>query len=80
MIEVDNYRVGIAACFRNGRWANERRYLARQIKVRNWRAVRLSLKGFRSEHDGCSHDVGTAWFSERAAIRRANRLCAEAQR
>ena len=80
MIHVHTYRVGVAACLRDGRWSQERSYLARQIKARNWRAVRLSLKGFRAEHEGCPHNVGSAWFSKSAAVRRAARMCGETQR
>ena len=52
-------------------------YLRRQIKARNWRAVRNAFNGYLCEHDNHPHNAGRGW-TKRAAQRRAARLCAEA--
>jgi hypothetical protein len=55
----------------------EWRYLRHQIRARNWRAVRNNFNGYLAEHDNHPHNCGKGW-TKRAAIRRADRLCAEA--
>lgn len=55
----------------------ERRYLTRQIRNRNWRAVRNSFNGYLAEHGGHPHNCGRGW-TKRAAERRAERLCRKA--
>ena len=61
------------------KWRTERRYLALQVKARDWRAVRNNFNGYLCEHDGHPHNCGRGW-TKRAAIRRADRLCAEVDR
>lgn len=70
------YPVGLLADIKRKRVRHALRgYLWRQIKARNWRAVRNYFNGYLCEHDGHPHNCGSGW-TKRAAIRRADRLCA----
>ena len=73
------YPVGILDMLRqkNG-WRKSRRYLAYQIKAGNWRAVRNHFNGYLAEHAHGGHNAGRGW-TKRAALRRVERLCAEAR-
>lgn len=73
--DADVYPVGWLDAWKRNRLRSEWRYTVHQIKARNWRAVRNTLNGYLCEHDGHPHNCGKGW-TERAAIRRADRLCA----
>jgi hypothetical protein len=75
---VDVYRVGVlAALYRDWRMvtvvrrrpvhlAQEVRYLLRQAKAHNWRAIRNSFNGFLAEHRYAGTRCGHAWTRKRA--------------
>lgn len=80
---VHVYPVGILAHFRQaglrGGLRRSRRYLLRQIKARNWRAVRNHFNGYLAEHEHGGHNAGRGWTQD-AALRRVERICQEAGR
>lgn len=53
-----------------GEW----RYIKRQARARNWRAVRNSFNGYLAEHQHGGHNAGKGW-TKRAAQRRVERIC-----
>ena len=55
------------------------RYLRRQVKAREWRAVRNYFNGYLSEHGDCFHNAGWGW-TEHSAMRRAWRIHTEAKK
>lgn len=76
---TDVYPVGLFADWKHCRLRWALRYMARQVRWRNWRALRTYFSGFLAEHEGHPHDAGKGW-TRRAATRRAQRLCEEAAR
>jgi len=71
------YPVGWLEAVKHRKVRREWRYMVRQIKARNWRAVRNTFNGYLCEHDGHPHNCGRGW-TKRAAVRRAERLCRDA--
>lgn len=59
----------------NGRLRAGVRYLQRQARARNWRAVRNYFNGYLAEHRHGGHNAGRGW-TKRAALRRVERICA----
>lgn len=74
---VDVYAVGVLDALQRRELRRHWRYLRYQIARRNWRAVRNSFNGYLAEHDNHPHNCGKGW-TKRAAMRRAERLCARA--
>ena len=73
-MDVWVYPVGWLAAWKRKKLRSEWRYMARQVRARNWRAVRNTLNGYLCEHDGHPHNCGSGW-TKRAAVRRADRIC-----
>lgn len=79
MSETDVYPVGLLLDFKRGRLRyGLRRYLMRQVRDRNWRAVRNYFNGYLAEHRHGGHNAGRGW-TKRAAIRRVERICKDAR-
>lgn len=68
------YPVGLWMDWRYGTMRRGVRYLFRQARAKNWRAVRNYFNGYLAEHDGHAHNAGRGW-TRRAAIRRGYLLC-----
>lgn len=68
------YSVGWLAAWQGHDLRRQWRYTVRQVKCRNWRAVRNTFNGYLAEHDGHPHNCGKGW-TKRAAVRRVVRLC-----
>lgn len=71
---IETYEVGLLLDFRRGRLRAGLRYLARQVKRREWRAVRNYFNGYLAEWHypplGVKHyKCGRGW-TRRAARRR----------
>jgi hypothetical protein len=58
------------------RLRQELRYMLRQTRVRNWRAVKNTFNGYLAEHESLGRRCGTGW-TKRRAIRDLYRHLAE---
>lgn len=76
---TDTYPVGLFMDWRRRKGQHAKfwrfRYLRRQVRARNWRAVRNYFNGYLAEHQHGGHNAGRGW-TKRAAERRVARICA----
>lgn len=80
--QIDVYPVGVLAGIKQRRFRQTLRYVARQVRARNWRAVRNSFNGYLAEvsysdirHTRC----GRGW-TKRAALSSLGRRLGEDNR